>query len=533
MEQVFDILIRNGKVIDGTGAPWYPADIGICGERIAAMGSLCHAQAVKVIDAKGRYVTPGFIESHSHSDATIAENPYAFSSLHQGITTEIVGLCGASAIPMTAEAQALGAGGFGALREIKTLLGSTEEIFAQLEQGGISENIAWFIGHNTLRRMVGATGERCTPQQQKEMEALLREGLEAGAIGFSTGLEFSPGRYASQAEIDGLVAVVAEYDAVYASHVRNRDEHILEATREFIDMIRRYSVRGMFSHLNVRYNTGAPDRAWEMALQMIEDARADGYAIQTDMGYIEKGIGSLSALLPDWVREGGWEKAAERLQDPKCRQRLRGDCDRYWRFIHRGEWHRVSVQSNPAYPEINGMSFPEIAKLWGQDEWDCYFDIMAGAGEAIDSVVGLGQTFTDAHMIETLTHPLYAYIVDGYTTHTGGKLAEQTRFPLHYSGMLRLFTVLVRERGVFTIEEAVRKVTSLPAGFYRLFDRGLLRVGCYADINVFALENLWEKATVEDPCQYSEGFDYVIVNGTPVIEQDRHTMETPGSILRV
>ena len=528
----FDILIRNGKVVDGTGCPWYRSDIGIKGDRIVAMGSLKDTKSKLIIDASSKFVTPGFIESHSHSDATIAENPFAYSSLRQGVTTEVVGLCGASSIPMNETGKKFGAGGFGNFKNIKTLFGSTGEIFEKLEENGISENVVWFVGHNTLRKLVGALGEECTTDQLAEMKQILRTSLEAGAVGLSTGLEFFPGSLAPTSEISELLNVVAEFDGVYASHTRNRDEHILEASDEFIQLIRKHNLRGMFSHLNVRYNTGAPDGAWETVIGMIESARKDGFTIQTDMGYIEKGIGNVAAILPQWVREGGWKETQNRLRDPDVRKKLRTDCDRYWRFIHRGEWDRLAIQSNPAHPEINGLSLPEIAKLWKKDEWDCLFDIFADAGESLDSVVGLGKTFTEEHIIETLTHPLYSYIIDGYTTNVGTVLAEQTRFPLHYSGMVRLFTVLVREKGVFTLEEAVRKVTTMPAGFYHIFDRGLLRPGCFADINIFDLNNLKENATYQEPAQYSEGFDYVIVNGTPVIVEDKHTLATPGKNIR-
>jgi len=527
-----DILIKNGRVIDGTGCPAYHANVVIKNGIITEIGKVREVSAKMVIDATGKYVTPGFIDSHSHSDRTIFANPLAQSSIRQGVTTEIVGLCGTSAAPMTAEAREKGAGGFGGSKGFGQPLGSFRHFLDTLDKIGISENLVWYVGHNTLRTIAGIDGAEYTEDQFQIMERLLRESLEAGACGMSTGLEFSPGRNATNEEIMRLVSIVKEFDAIYATHQRNRDSKILEAVDEFLNVIRKNQIRGILSHLNIRYNTGAPKNAWEDAVAMVEDARNQGLDIQTDNGYIDYGIGQLSAILPEWIREGGWQKTVERLADCKVRKKLRTDCDRYWRFIHRGEWHRVAILSNPGYPEVNGLTFPEISKKWRKDEWDCLFDIFKAAGSGIDRVIALGQTFTEEHMFKTLKHPLYSYIVDGYTADIGTPLSEQTKSALHYIGIIRLFTVLVREKKWFTIEEAVRKVTTMPAGFYRLFDRGIIRIGCAADINVFALENLKANATREKPCVYSEGFDYVIVNGVPVISAGDHTGARPGKNLR-
>ncbi|WP_295579616.1 amidohydrolase family protein [uncultured Oscillibacter sp.] len=527
-----DILIKHGRVIDGTGNPAYFADVAIVGDRIDRIGRLDGVEADLVIDAAGKYVTPGFIDEHSHSDSTIWANPEAQSSIRQGVTTEIVGHCGLSESPITQEVRSRIAVGL-ISADAKPPIGGFREAFAAIEHMGISENMAWLVGHNTLRHLAGVYGPTCTEEQFRQMETYLRQSLEAGCVGFSTGLEFEPGRQATREEVSRLVGVLAEYDGIYTSHIRNRDSQVLESIQEFLETLREHPVRGVLSHFNIRMNTGAPEDAWRRGNRMLHEARAAGLDILSDMTPIEFGIGQMQAILPAWAMEGGWQGTCRILQDPAQRQRLRGDCDRYWRFITRGEWDRVRMQSCPNFPEIIGMTFPEIAALWHKDEWECFFDILAAAEEQMASCIMLGHLFPEQMVIDGITDPMFMMVVDGFTTTEGGSLAEKTAIPLHYMGMMYFFAHYVRDLRVMPLETAVRKVTSLPASFYRLEKRGLLQEGCYADINVFALEDLTIRSTFENPCVYSQGMDYVLVNGVPVIAQGRHTHRRPGrSLLR-
>lgn len=522
-----DIVIKNGWIIDGTNRPAFQADVAILDGKIDRIGQLDGVEADLMINAARKHVTPGFIDGHSHSDSTIWSNPEAQSTIRQGITTEIVGHCGLSESPISQEVRDRIAVGLISAPE-KPPVGGFQEAFEAIEKMGISENIAWLVGHNTLRHLAGVYGPSCTEEQFEIMEKHLRASLEAGCVGFSTGLEFEPGRQASWEEIDRLVGILQEYDGIYTSHIRNRDSDVLESIEEFIKTLRQHPVRGVLSHFNIRTNTGAPENAWWRGNQMMHDARAEGIEMLSDMTPIEFGIGQMQALLPAWAMEGGWEHTCAVLADPEERKRLRMDCDRYWRFITRGEWERVRMQSCPNFPEVIGLTFPEIAKRWKKDEWDCFFDILAAAKEQMPSCIMLGRLFSEQMVIDGITDPMFTMVVDGFTTTERGPLSEKTAIPLHYMGMMYFFAHYVRDLKVMPLETAVYKVTGMPADFYRLKNRGRIQEGFFADVNVFALEDLTIHSTFENPCVYSEGMEYVIVNGVPVLEKGCHTHRRPG-----
>lgn len=523
-----DILIKNGRIIDGTGNPSYHADIGIKGEKISFIRKNHEVDAFRVIDAGGRIVCPGFIDAHSHTDCTILLNPRAESSIRQGITTEIVGNCGMSAAPISQAAKSKGAGGFGSFKGLDVPPCSFGEFLDLVREMGTSVNLAWLVGHNTVRSMAGVSGTQVSEEQFKKMEKEIEEALEAGALGLSTGLEFEPGRSANKEEIVRLAKVVGRYGVIYASHIRNRDASVCEAVKEFIEIVNRSGTRGEISHLNIRHNTGAPAGAWLKAVNAIEDARKQGLDILADMTPLKCGIGQMSGILPPWIRAEGIEDTVKKLLDPNVRGRLRKDCDRYWRFIHRGEWERVRMQSNPVYPELNGLTFIEISRLWNKDPWDCYFDILAAAGPLLDSIVLVAQLFTAEHLREAISHPLFMLVVDGYSTRIDGDLAEQTRYPLHFMGMTHFITHHVREKKTLTLEEAIRKMTSMPAGHFGLRRRGLLKEGYQGDLVVFDYDSLEEASTVERPLAYVRGVEHVIVNGVQVISEGNHTGARPG-----
>ncbi len=525
---MLDLLIRGGWVADGTGNPAYPADVAIEGNRIVDVGRLPEAQAGRTIDATGKIVCPGFIDAHSHTDSTILGNPTAESTIRQGITTEIVGNCGMSIAPVTEAAASGGAGGFGSFAGIRPPVGGFGQFLAYLAQMGTSQNLAWFLGHNTVRAVAGVSGSRVTEEQYRTMEDTVREAMDAGVLGMSTGLEFEPGRSATSEEIVRLVKVVGEYDGFYASHIRNRDAHVQDAVEEFLEIVRICGTRGEVSHLNIRHNTGAPEGAWQRAVDSIEKARREGMQVLTDMTPLTFGIGSMASILPPWVRAEGSERAVELLRDPAVRARLRTDCDRYWRFIHRGEWDRVMMQANPAFPEINGKSFPEISEMWRKDPWDCYFDILAAAGTNMDGIVLVARLFTEEHLHEAIGHPLFMLVVDGYSSRIDGPLSRQTAYPLHYMGMVHFLTHHVREMHTLRMEEAIRKMTSMPATHFGLRERGLLRRGYFADLVVLDFEGLEDASTVEQPLVYARGVEQVLVNGLPVISDGEHTGARPG-----
>jgi N-acyl-D-amino-acid deacylase len=510
-----DVLIRNGWIADGTGNPIYPADVAIRGDRIVEIGQIpAEVTAARVIDATGKIVCPGFIDVHSHSDRSIHANPTAESTIRQGTTTEIVGNCGGSPAPTVDPAS-----GFG-------------DFLDGLEAMGISPNLASFVGHNTVRRAAGVYGAAVTADQVRAMRAMVREAMEAGAIGLSTGLEFDPGRLATTEEIVEVARAAGEYGGYYASHIRNRDAALQEAVEECLEVGRRAGTPVQVSHLNVRHNTGAAEGAWQRAADTVERARRDGLDVMADMTPFREGTGSLRAILPPWFVAEGPERGAEMLADEHVRARLRTECDRYWRFIHRGEWHRVRVMASDAYPEVNGKTFAEIAALWEQDPWDCYFDLLAAAGTGSGGLSAMAVLFTDEHLAEVIRHPLFSLAVDGWTSRIDGPLAERSRHPLNYAGMVHYLTHHVRERHTLRLEEAIRKMTSLPATRFELPGRGLLHAGAFADVVVFDYDALDDGSTIEQPHAYCRGVEHVLVNGVSVVDGGEHTGARPGRALR-
>lgn len=530
-----DILIKNGRIVDGTGNPNYVADLAIKDGIIQYIGNIQNLDADLIINASGKLVTPGFIDSHSHSDATIWANPECQSTIRQGVTTEIVGQCGMVGPLFARDAiepkpdQPL------TIYEALPPEGSFTTVFPRIEEMGISENLMWMCGHNKLREIAGIDSPEYTEEQFSIMERHLREALESGYAGFSTGLEFLPGLLATNEEISRLVSIVKEYDGIYTSHIRNRDSDVIAALEEFIDVIRTYRIRGVVSHLSIRENTGAPENALRDCIARLHEIRdIEGLNILTDMIPSLYAMGPMVTLLPAWVTAGGWENARKILADPHQRKILRTDCDRYWRFIHRGEWDRVRVQYAPAFPEIAGLSFPEVAKKWQKDEWDCLFDILMSARDLAEvrHTTMTSRAFSEEDVVESITDPLFMWAVDGYTSVVDGPLAAETSNPKHYRDMMYFLTHHVRDNQVISLEKAISKLTSLPASFYKLTKRGQISEGFIADINVFDLAALTVSATFENPYIYSTGMDYVIVNGVPVIAEGEHTHARPGMVLR-
>jgi N-acyl-D-amino-acid deacylase len=528
-----DIIICNGWVTDGTGNPPYPADVAVEGDRILTIGRLPAIQARRVIDAAGQFVCPGFIDSHSHSDSTIMLNPTAQSTIRQGVTTEIVGNCGHSPAPLSDLNR--GDKGYDLLgvgKQAEQTWSSFADYLNVIERMGTSENLAWFVGHNTLRAAAGIVGDRVTEDKIKCMESLLRESMDAGVLGLSTGLEFEPGRWATTEEIVRLAKVVGEYDGYYASHIRNRAKYLQPAMDEFMEIVKQGGVHGQVSHLNVRYNTGAPEHAWEDAVKTLEQARASGLDVAADCTPLQDGTGGPTAILPPWINEQGPQHAADLLSDPEIRKRVRTDCDRYWAFIQRGDWHRIWILGSDRHPEIVGKNFNEIAELWNKDQWDCLFDLFVESFRGEGRVRYIGRLFTEEHVISMITHPLFNLSVDATTATIDGPPSTRFSHPLHYSGMIHYLTHWVRTKHVLRLEEAVRKMTSMPATRFGLRNRGLLQPGMFADVVVFDYEALDNGSTIENPLKYCRGINHVMVNGHLVIDAGQHTGARPGRNLR-
>ena len=523
------LLVRDGWVVDGTGRAPYRGDVAVTDGRIEHVGPVDGHRADRVIDARGRVVCPGFVDPHSHSDWSILANPEAVSTIRQGVTTEVVGNCGWTYAPVTEASRHF----IEARMRTFAYDGPVEwtslaEHLAWLSRRGHAQNLAWFVGHNTVRYAAGVFSPLATEAELRAMEDFVREAMHAGALGLSTGLEFNPGRLAPTEELVRLNRVVGEYDGWYTSHVRNRDSRLQDSIDEFLTIVRDGKSRGEISHLNVRHHTGAAPRAWERAVETMAAARDEGLDVLADTTPFRDGLGQMAGILPEWVMDGGWEKTCARLRDESVRERLRHDCDRYWRFIHRGEWHRARLQSSPQFPELEGKDFDEIAALLGRDQWDCYFDILAEAGPALESILLVGELFTDEHLTEMITHPLFSLGVDGFTSAVDSPLAGVTAHPVCFAGHVHYLTRHVGELRSLSLEEAIRKMTSMPASHFGLSDRGRLERGAAADLVVLDLERLEDGSTLSDPVNYVRGVDWVLVNGTVAVEEGEHTGALAG-----
>jgi N-acyl-D-amino-acid deacylase len=529
---VFDIVIRGGLIVDGTGGPARREDVGILGDRVSAVGDLRDAQATLSLDAEDKVVAPGFVDPHSHSDWTLHSNRDADSTIRQGVTTEIVGNCGISNAPVSEASEAVIAS---RLRSHgypeRPTWRSFEEYLDDVSSGGTAQNLAFFVGHSTVRAAAGVGPKLATDEEVDSMAHYVAEALDAGVLGMSTGLEYSDGRYASTTEISQLARVVARHGGYYASHIRNRDARLLEAVQEFLGIVRSSGAAGQVSHLNVREDTGAPPQGWHRAVGLVQTARQEGLDVEADTTPFAQGLGLMTAILPEWLLRDGFEEAAKRLSDRAVRERLRGDCDRYWRFIAKGQWYRVRLQSSPQFPEWAGLRFPEIADLAGKDEWDCYFDILAAAGKDMGDLSMVGDLFTEKHLADMISHPLFSLGVDSTSSSVKLPLARITASPLPYRGHIEYLVHHVREKKTLSLEEAVHKMSGKPANRFGLQGRGILREGSYADVVVFDLSALKSDSSFERPAVYPEGIDAVLVNGRLVVDHGAHTGARSGRVL--
>lgn len=535
----YDIIIKNGTLVDGSANAPYKADVGVVGNKIEFIGNLDGMSAKKVIDAEGKYVTPGFIDTHSHSDSSIWINPEAQSSVRQGVTTEIVGNCGFSmrhtiTVPFDKRGDGITCVYDLANKNVPVPKGAFANTLDKMEKMGASVNTAWLIGHNDLRVIAGLNTEDYTKEQFDVMEGFIREAMEAGYIGFSTGLEFDPGILSKPEEVERLAGVAAEYDGIYTTHMRDEGTYIFEAVEEFLNVIRKTKMRGMISHLNVKYDNGIPNEYLTECMNKLKNARKnENLDVFTDMLSTTYGTGCAQAMLPPWLYENGWDEARKILADDEGRASVKADMNRYWRFLDFGQWDRLLRIVAPHMPEVTAMSFSELCKEWNREPCDAFLDVFMKTEtiEEVRAIEMVGVMFSEQTMIDTVVNDdIYLWMSDSYTTVEEGD--ARTGNMSDYMGYLYFFTRYVKELGVISIEKAVNKATKRVADHYRLEGRGQLKEGYFADINIFDINNITINATFTDPCRYCSGFDYVIVNGVPVIENGEHTGNRTGMVLR-
>ena len=531
---LLDIILKNGFVVDGAGNPKFRADVGVMDGKIVKIGGLGSSKADRVIDAKGLVVSPGFIDVHTHSDFELLANPRAESKIRQGVTTEVVGNCGMSAAPLRGEYASKTAKSIRDKYGLTLDWSSFKEYFNRLEKQGVAVNIVSLVGHGNIRECVMDLENRPpTKEEMKEMKALVAQAMEEGAFGLSTGLVYPPGRFADTIELIELSKVVAKYGGIYASHIRGERETLIEATREAIEIGEKAGVPVEISHHPAKI--GAWGKSKE-TLKMIEDARARGVDVTCDLHTYSAGQTWLMALLPPWAQEGGPKKIIETLSDPEARERIKqdmveekfpgpGPCG----LVKRGMWNKLMLTYCEKNKDLIGKNFAEIAKIRGVDPFDAVFDILIEE-ETAGMIVGFYYGVEDIRRV--LEHPASMIGSDGYALAPYGILGKGKNHPRSYGTFPMVLARYVRERKVLTLEEAVRKMTSLPAQKLGLRDRGLLREGMWADIVMFDSNRVLDKATYDEPYQYPEGIENVLVDGQVVIEESVHTGTLSGKVLR-
>ncbi|RJS88505.1 D-aminoacylase [Candidatus Bathyarchaeota archaeon] len=520
----YDILIENGYVLDGTGNPWFRADVGIVGDTIEAIGRLRGSGANRRIDARGLIVAPGFIDIHSHSDFTILLDPGVESKIRQGVTTEVVGNCGTSAAPMNEEVRAYRE------RYMRGDLGedfefnwrTMGEYLDLIDEKGASFNVVALVGHGTVRQNVMGFEDRPpTEAELEEMKRLVAEAMEDGAWGMSTGLIYPPSCYAETDEIVELAKVVARYGGIYATHIRGEGRTLLEAVREAIEIGERAGIPVEISHFKA---SGRENwRKTKDSLKLVEEARRRGVDVTFDQYPYTASSTGLAAFLPHWVHEGGLDRLLERLKDPETRRKIKEEGATITR-----DWSSVMVVLAPKHPQYEGKRITEIAELEGKEPMDTVFDLLL-AEEAQVRIVAFGMCEEDVRRV--MRSPYMMVGSDGRAVAPRGVLGRGKPHPRYYGTFPRVLGHYVRE-GVLTLQEAMRKMTSLPAQRLGLRDRGLLREGFKADITIFDPDSVRDEATFTDPHRFPSGIPYVIVNGVLVIDGGEHTGALPGKALR-
>ena len=532
---MYDILIERGTVIDGTGNPWLKADVAIKEGRIVDIGDLASSPATITIDAKSMVVCPGFIDVHSHSDLQLLMNRHGESKVRQGITTEVIGNCGSSGAPLNDNIKQEIRKTTPFLEEAGVELdwSSMEEYLRRLEDPGISINVATLVGHANVRVCAMGYDRRApTDAELTEMRRLVEEAMEAGAFGLSTGLIYPPGCYADTDEIVELAKVVAKYKGIYASHIRGEDApRLIDSVREAIEIGERAGIPVEVSHHKAH---GRP--AWGKVgttLRMMEDARERGVDVTCDVYPYTAASFGMSALLPPEVHEGGVEKMLERLRDSGWRERIRHEMTEGipgWPspFLTAG-WDSIMISYCRGHPEYEGRMIKEVCDSLKVDPFDFTFNLLI---EETASVSVVRFTMREGDVCTVLSHPLSMVGSDASIRATYGVLSKGKPHPRAYGTFPRVLGRYIRELAVLRLEEAIRKMTSLPAQKLRLMDRGLIRNGMRADVVVFSPEEVSDEATYADPHHYPSGIKYVIVNGKMVIERGEHEKILPGTILR-
>ncbi|MHA1614464.1 MAG: N-acyl-D-amino-acid deacylase family protein [Candidatus Thorarchaeota archaeon] len=538
---VYDILVKNGTIIDGSGSARYHSDIGVLSGKIAEVKQKIGEDAKEIIDATGHVVCPGFIDIHSHSDMSLPFSNRLESTLHQGITTTVIGNCGFSLAPVNEDRIDLIRKEFDIHSPPGESIDVTWRSFAEylnlIEQSKISSNIAALVGFGAIRIAGGSAYEDRPPTDSEEdvMRKYVAEAMESGAFGISTGLIYPPQVYASTNEIVELAKVVAKYNGLYFSHIRGEGETVLKAINEVIEIVERSGcVGGQIAHHKV-----AGQHLWGKSkdtLQLIDEANKRGLSITCDQYPYDRGSTSLISLLPPWVHIGGIDELLNRLKSSETREKIITDMENEnseWENIKQeAGWENIFIASTKTekWKNVQGMSLSDISRSKGYpDEYAALFELLLEENAEVSMTM---KSMGDED-IERIMKSKYMMVgTDGAGVSPTGILSHGKPHPRHYGTYPRILGKYVREKKILTLENAIYKMTGFPAQRIGLEDRGVLRENAWADIVIFNPETVIDNATYLNPHQFPTGIPFVIVNGVVVIRDSVQGEELPGLVLR-
>jgi dihydroorotase/N-acyl-D-amino-acid deacylase len=529
----YDVVIEHGRIVDGTGSPWYSGDVGIRQGRIAAIGNLAGVPAKRVIDARGMVVAPGFIDMLGQSEWTMLVNPHLPSKIYQGITTEITGE-GVSIAPVNDAILKADHVLYEHYR-IRPDWRTFGDYFARLEKPGMGINLASYVGATQVRRMVLGDDDRAPSSTELDrMRSLVRDAMQDGAVGLSTSLQYAPAPYATTEELVALASKASPFGGLYATHMRSEADAILPAIDEAVRIGREAHIPVEIWHLKIagKANWGRMPEV----IARIQQARDSGVDITADTYAYPAGFNSFSAIIPPWAHAGGDAKLIERLKDPALRARLRqemetpgGNWENEWQEITGPESILVGAVANPNLLPLEGKTIAQISQLWGKDPFDTIFDLLI-EDHAFTNIALFMMSEPDIAL--AIQQPWVSICNDSQGTATDGLLGTEHPHPRAYGTFPRILRKYVREEHKLTLPDAIRKFSALAAQRMRLTDRGVLKQGMWADVVVFDPDTIRDVATFEKPNQLSVGMRFVLVNGVLVIDEGQMTNALPGKVLR-
>jgi N-acyl-D-amino-acid deacylase len=526
---VFDLVIANGRIVDGTGAPWFRADVGIVGDRIEAIGHLASAEAKTRIDAASLVVAPGFIDLLGQSEFNVLVDPRAASKIMQGITTEITGE-GGSIAPVNdrmMEDRKPSYAHFGVTHDWRTL----EEYFARLGRTPPALNVGTFVGSGGIRDyVIGKENRPATAADLDAMRKLVADAMEQGALGVSSSLQYVPNRFATTDELVELAKVAARYGGIYITHQRSEGNAIFDSLDEVFAIAERADIPAEIWHLKTAYkaNWGKMPEV----LRRIEAARARGLRVTANIYPYNRASNGLDACLPLWAREGGTEAMIARLKDPVERERIKKEMDDP-NASYENQWYgsggpsgvMLSSVLSPELRKWEGMTLEQIGKAMGKDPRDAAMDLVIADRAEASVIISIMH---EDDVRTAMRHPLVSFDTDSGAQAEDGRLSESKSHPRAWGTFPRILGRYVRDERLLTLEEAIRKMTSQAAIRVGITDRGVIRPGFFADLTIFDPATMRDESTFEDPRHYSTGVRYVLVNGRAVVADGKITSERPG-----